>query len=142
MGKTNWKRVFLGGLAAWIILEILLWIAWVIYLGEPMNSALKALNPAFQETIGYEILWLVIYLAAGIITVWLYSAIRPRYGAGPKTAVIAGVIVWFLCVLLFDVATGSFGLFPSSLLVIDTITHLVMYVAAALVGAWVYKEQG
>jgi hypothetical protein len=141
MGKTNWKRVFLGGLVAWIVLEILLWIAWVIYLEDPMNSALKAVNPAFKVTTGYEILWLGIYLAAGIITVWLYSAMRPRYGAGPKTAVIAGVTVWFLCVLLFDVASGSFGLFPNSLLVIDSITHLVMYVVAALAGAWIYKEQ-
>jgi hypothetical protein len=141
MGKTNWKLVFLGGLLAGVLLNILLWIAWIIYLGDPMNSALKATNPAFQETAGYQILWVIIYLVAGIITVWLYSAIRPRYGAGPKTAVIAGVMVWFLCVLLYDVASGSFGFFPYGLLVIDSITHLVMYVVAALAGAWVYKEQ-
>ena len=30
----------------------------------------------------------------GIFAVWLYAAIRPRYGAGPKTALCAGAAVW------------------------------------------------
>src|SRR5207249_3963498 len=32
----------------------------------------------------------------GIFAVWLYAAIRPRYGAGPKTALCAGAAVWGL----------------------------------------------
>jgi hypothetical protein len=30
----------------------------------------------------------------GIFAVWLYAAIRPRYGDGPKTALCAGAVVW------------------------------------------------
>src|SRR5262249_22206685 len=32
----------------------------------------------------------------GFTAVWLYAAIRPRFGAGPRTALIAGVAVWVL----------------------------------------------
>jgi hypothetical protein len=27
---------------------------------------------------------------------WLYAAIRPRYGPGPKTAAVAGFALWFI----------------------------------------------
>src|ERR1022692_4260888 len=34
--------------------------------------------------------------AAGIIAVWLYAAMRPRFGPGPRTAIRAGAAVWLL----------------------------------------------
>jgi hypothetical protein len=30
------------------------------------------------------------------IAIWLHSAMRPRFGAGPATAIITGVAVWTL----------------------------------------------
>ena len=39
----------------------------------------------------------------GLFAGWLYAAIRPRYGAGPKTALCAGLFVWFLGYLLTSV---------------------------------------
>src|SRR5437667_4515115 len=32
----------------------------------------------------------------GVLLVWLYAAIRPRFGPGPKTSLIAGLVLWFL----------------------------------------------
>ena len=34
--------------------------------------------------------------ALGVLAVWTYAAIRPRFGAGPKTAVCAGFAVWVM----------------------------------------------
>ena len=141
MGRTNWRLVFLGGLLAGIVMNILGFVALALYLSNLWNPALEALNPAFRETIGFQTFWAVFYLVLGILAVWLYSAIRPRYGSGPQTAFLAGFIFWVLSGLSFALVLGSFGLFPVSLLVMDSITHLVMYVVAALTGAWVYKEQ-
>jgi hypothetical protein len=141
MGKTNWMRVFLGGLLAGVVLNILGYITWVIYLGKAWDPALEALNPAFEETVGVQIFWIVFYFVLGILAVWLYSAMRPRYGAGAKTAVIAGLAVWVLNGLSFAAVMASFGLLPASLLVVDSLTFLVTLVIATLVGAWVYKEQ-
>jgi hypothetical protein len=141
MGKTNWMRVLLGGLMAGVILNILGFATIAMYLREIWKPALEALNPAFNETTGFWIFWVVDYFVLGILAVWLYSAIRPRYGAGAKTAVIAGLAVWVLCGLSYAATSASFGLFPASLLVIDSITLLVMLVVATLLGAWVYKEQ-
>ena len=141
MGKTNWKQVFLGGVVAWIVIEILFVAAAVIYLKNLWDPALLAVNPDFKDTIGFQIFWAAFHLVSGILAVWLYSAIRPRYGAGPKTAVIAGLFVWTLSGLAFGAMVGAMGLFPVRVLVFDSLTTLVMFVVATLAGAWVYKEE-
>ena len=140
MGKTNWMSVFLGGLFAGIVLNILGFASIAIYARNLWKPEVEALNPAFQESIGFWIFWVVFYLVVGFLTIWLYSAIRPRYGAGPKTAVIAGLAVWVLWGLSFVVISASFGLFSVRLLFTDALTTVVMMVVAALLGAWIYKE--
>ena len=77
----------------------------------------------------------------GILAVWLYSTIRPRYGAGPKTAVVAGLAVWILNDVLPAVTLGEAGLYPANVLVINSLTSLVRYTIATLAGAWIYKEE-
>jgi hypothetical protein len=143
MGKTNWKRVFLGGLVAGIVINILAFIATFSYLKELWFPALTALAHPVSNLIAFGIFWIAFYLITGILAIWLYSAIRPRYGEGAKTGVIAGLAVWVLNKVSFAAATSSLGmgLFPADVLVIDAFTHLVMFVVAALAGAWVYKEQ-
>ncbi len=72
---------------------------------------------------------------------WLYAAIRSRYGAGPKTAVCAGLAVWVAGILLPNAAfMGASGLFPTSLTVMTTAAAIVEWVIAALAGAALYKE--
>jgi hypothetical protein len=141
MGKTNWTRVFLGGVVAWIVLEVLYVVAVVTYLKNLWDPVLLVVNPDFKDTVGFQIFWAVFYLVAGILVVWLYSAIRPRLGAGPKTAVIAGLFVWAFFGLSFGLTTGAMGIFPAKVLIFDSLTGLIMFVVATLAGAWIYKEQ-
>ena len=51
----------------------------------------------------------------GIASVWLYAAIRPRYGAGAGTAIMAGVAVWVMAHLWSGVylGMGFIGLHPA-----------------------------
>ena len=135
MGKTNWKRVLLGGLLAGIVLFVLGNAAWVIYLGKPWSSATEALGYPYPSRA------IVLQLVVGIFAIWLYSAIRPRYGAGPKTAVVAGVAFWVMSALFANISLGFAGLFPANLLLIESLTSLFLYVVATLAGAWIYKEQ-
>ena len=141
MGKTNWRRVFLGGVVAMIVIRILGGVAYVLYLEKVWSPALEALGLSTQLSVGVVILTVVRSLGVGILAVWLYSTIRPRYGAGPKTAVVAGLAVWILNVLLPAITLGETGLYPAYVLVIESLTSLVRYIVATLAGAWVYKEQ-
>jgi hypothetical protein len=100
-------------------------------------KALGKPDLSVTQIIGFNILG----FAYGIFAVWLYAAIRPRYGAGPKTAVCAGLAVWVAGVLLPNVTfMGVAGLFPSNLTVMTTGAGIVEWVAAALAGAALYKE--
>jgi hypothetical protein len=77
----------------------------------------------------------------GIAAVWIYAAIRPRYGAGPSTAVRAGLAAWALAVFLANLSSYALGLFPVRLLVITAVVALGEILVATLVGAWVYSEK-
>jgi len=141
MGKINWARVFLGGLLAGVVFNIILFAAGAIYLDDLFVPALEALNPNYQSTTGSLAFWLVLNFVSGILVVWLYSAIRPRYGAGPKTALILGLVLWIMGPLTLDCILGAMQLFPGTTLVVDALTGLLMFVVATLAGAWVYKEK-
>jgi hypothetical protein len=141
MGKINWIRVLLGGLLAGVVLIILGYLTLAIYLRNIFDPALAALGHPVHQTLGFQTFWIVFNLVSGILAVWLYSAIRPRYGAGPKTAICAGLAVWALQGLSYDAVSAAFGLFSGKAVLVDSLTALVLCVVSTLVGAWVYTEQ-
>ncbi|MFQ5652668.1 MAG: hypothetical protein ACE5IY_22270 [bacterium] len=74
---------------------------------------------------------------------WLYAAIRPRFGAGPRTAIISGVACWVLLELLgFAGSSISTGMYPGRMVLTAIIGSLVYFPVAAVAGAWLYKEEG
>ena len=102
-----------------------------------MTALGKSGGFSINQIMGFNILG----LCYGIAVVWLYAAIRPRYGAGPKTAVTAGLALWVASVLLPNIGfMGVNGLFSNNLTVMTTIGGIVECVVAALAGAAVYKE--
>ena len=139
MGKTNWKRVFLGGLLAGIVFLVL--ASATTPIAFKLREATGQIVPS-EITIGDYAFGIIISLINGIVAVWLYSAIRPRYGAGPKTALIAGLFLWFFSVLLGSgnslSATASI---PLNIFLISSCVAMIPIVVSTFVGAWVYKEQ-
>lgn len=139
MGKINMGRVIVGGLVAGLILNISESVLNTIVIGKDWENAMKELNrPAFSST---AIMWFIIFgFVLGLLTVWLYSAIRPRYGAGPKTAVIAGLAVWAFAYFYPTIGMMQMNLFPSRLLVIGLAWGLVEMIVASLAGGFLYRE--
>jgi hypothetical protein len=78
----------------------------------------------------------------GIASVWLYAAIRPRYGAGPRTAVAAGLAVFVLAHLWSGVYLGAgfTGLISPRLAWLPVVWGLFEAPIGTLVGAWLYRE--
>jgi hypothetical protein len=140
MGRINLSRVILGGLVAGIVANILGYLVDGVLLAPRWTSAMQALgkgNFSTNQILAFNILG----LAYGIFAVWLYAAIRPRYGSGPKTALCAGLAVWVAGVLLPNAAfMGVAGLFPADLTVMSTLAGAVEWAAAILAGAALYQE--
>jgi len=78
----------------------------------------------------------------GIASLWLYAAIRPRYGAGPKTAVCAGLAVWVLAHLWSGVYLGAgyTSFVTPRLALLPVAWGLIEAPLGTLVGAWLYRE--
>jgi hypothetical protein len=139
MGKINMGRVILGGLVAGLVLNIVDSIAYGVVLAADFEAAMRDLGRG--PIAASQILWFVIVdFLYGILLVYLYAAIRPRFGPGPRTAVIAGVLVWVGAALLHTLAEMPMGLIPTRLAVIGLVIAMVAFPVAAVVGAWLYKE--
>src|SRR5262245_38070910 len=95
MGRINLGRVVLGGLLAGLVLNIGESLLNAVVLASDMEAVTTARN--VPQVGGSAIAGFVLMcFALGIGLVWLYAAIRPRYGAGVKTALIAGIVVWLM----------------------------------------------
>src|SRR6266508_1219330 len=139
MGRINMGRVLLGGLLAGLIIHISEFILNGVVIADEMNAAMAALNkPPIANSM---IVWFVVLgFGLGFMTVWLYAAIRPRFGAGPSTALCAALTIWGLAYLYPNIFITIMDLFPAKLMVIGTVWGLVEVIAAGVAGAWVYTE--
>jgi len=140
MGKINWGKVVLGGLLAGVIIDVVEGILEGVILGPEWRQAMQALGHPLQETRTNITLHVLLGFAYGLVALWLYAAIRPRFGAGPKTALYAGLGVWVLGNLLPSVNWGPRGLVPGHLFAIAVAVGLVEIVVATEAGAWFYQE--
>jgi len=137
MGKINWSRLILCGVLTGVVWTVLSAMStW--YVGADFNAAVPG-NKIFAPGAGLAAFLLSVNLAGGIWAMWLYAAIRPRYGAGAKTAAVTG-FSWWVVSTLADATWGSFGLVPVKALLPVSAVSLPEMIIAALVGAWLYKE--
>lgn len=144
MGKIAWGRVILGGLVAGI-----LWFAFEGFvhgflLGQGWHAAMAALGRSEEQMQAgngrFMFLVTIWSFLAGIAGVWLYAAIRPRFGPGPKTGVIAGIGLWVMTYLAPSIVDYAFNLWPSELVLMPLATSFFESIIATLVGARLYKE--
>jgi hypothetical protein len=141
MAKINWGRVLLGGLVAGLIINAAEYLVNGVILQARWAEAMKGIGkPAMMS--GAQIAAFNVWgFCVGVFTVWLYAAIRPRYGAGPKTAVCAAASVWALGYLLAGVVPMVLHTLPRRLMAVGIAAGLIEVIAAALAGAWLYKEE-
>ncbi|HEY3171411.1 MAG TPA: hypothetical protein VGK86_02440 [Thermoanaerobaculia bacterium] len=142
MGRINWGKVFLGGLLAGVVINVGEFLFHAVLFKDQMAEAMRALgkDPATVMTGSAVLIWNILGFLTGIAAVWLYAAIRPRHGAGPKTAAIAGVGAWFIGRFLGALGEMNMGVFPQSIILIGLVWGLVEFIVATLAGGWFYKE--
>jgi len=139
MNKINVGRVVLGGLVAGVVLDIGNFLLNRVWLREELKADLGRLNLS-EPGNDFIVKAVVLTLILGIGIVYLYAAIRPRFGAGVKTAICAGLMVWFVAVLYTGLIIGMIFKLSDGLTVKRIVFGLFEYAIAAVAGAWLYKE--
>lgn len=96
MTKINWLRLFIGGLVATVILFLTDGILHEHLVHQDWEAVYGALG-AHEATTSHGVAivyFLVFEFGRGFLAVFVYALMRPFFGAGPRTAVMAGIVSW------------------------------------------------
>jgi hypothetical protein len=140
MGGINFGRAILGGLVAGVILNVGEFVLNGVILANDMKEFFKRCGFPPEPPSSFMVIAIVITLILGIVIVIGYAAIRSRFGAGPKTAIIAALFAWFGVYVYQNVIAVGLGIIPTRLFMIALAWGLVEYIIATIAGAALYKE--
>ena len=139
MGGINFGRVIIGGLVAGVVLNAGETLLNAVILKNQMTEYMT--EHRFPQITGSGIgIAMAMTFVLGVVMILGYAAIRSRFGAGPKTAIIAALFAWFGAVVYPNVIGAGFGFIPTNLLLLLLGWEIVEYAVAALAGAALYKE--
>jgi hypothetical protein len=140
MARINTARVVMGGLAAGVVMNVLDFVFNVLLLGPRFERQTEMLNPALTGYAGRAMAgFITLDFLLGLTLVWLYAAIRPRFGPGPRTAIIAGLTQWVILVGAFT-SYWFQGMYTWRLVAAAHACGLVVTLVGACVGGMLYKE--
>lgn len=139
MSNINVGRVIGGGLVAGVVYNAGEAFLNLVILKDAGDAMVKRLSipPIGDEFIMKATLMMFV---VGIVNVFLYAAMRPRFGPGPKTAALAGLAIWFLSFVYLSLMMTWMGVFEMGPTITGLAFELVEAILASLAGAWVYKE--
>ena len=139
MSSINLGRVLLGGFVAGIVINVFEYVLNGVVLADQWPGIMSAINRpplTFHDIVIFNVMGFV----EGVVAVWTYAAIRPRFGVGVKTAVYAGVLTWVTAYVLATVTPVVMGVFPAHLAFVMVAVGLVEIIVATIAGAWLYQE--
>jgi hypothetical protein len=139
MNDINFGRVLLGGLVAGLVLNIGEYLLNEVVFVKQMEEMVSRMNLT-RPGASFIAVAVVLTFILGIVIVWIYAMIRPRFGPGPKTAIIAAFVAWFCVYVYTGILNGAFLGIPSTFLVMAMLWGVIEYILAAVAGARLYKE--
>jgi hypothetical protein len=137
--KINLPRVLVGGLMGGLIINIGEWFLNFVIVADYSKELFARLNVPLP-TASALLPGLVMNFLLGIVIALGYAAIRPRFGAGPRSAVIFALFAWFLVYVYPGVFNMILFSIPPKQTLIAFGWSLLEYVVAALASAAIYKE--
>jgi hypothetical protein len=140
----NTQKVLIGGIAAGVVMNVIDFVVNKYILGARMMAESEAFKPGMSASMmSGKVMasYIVMDLVLGILLVWTYAAIRPRFGPGVKTAVYAAVLFWILAGIFLS-GYLHMGMMSTGLWAEFAFFGLVNFVLSAWVGARLYSEEG
>jgi hypothetical protein len=141
MSKMNFRRWLLAGLVAGVIMDILGFLIDGIWLKPAWQSGMQSLGLTGFAPSAWA--WFnVLGVVNGLMALWVYCGIRPRFGPGLNTAFKAAVVVWIVGALIPNLSLMVFGgLFSHQLAAYTTLGSFIQIVVGVIAGAALYKEE-
>lgn len=140
----NTRKVVIGGLAAGVVLNLIDFLSNGVVFADRMRADANMFKPGLGDQMavmdgGAIATYVAMDFVVGLLLVWTYAAIRPRFGPGAKTAVYVAIVFW----IFGAITTSGFmhmGIMSSGLWFQYALVWLVNLLLAVLAGGMVYKE--
>ena len=138
MHGMNPTRILLGGLVAGLVINVGETLLNMVVIADEMQAMIAAAGGgmtswAMPMFITMAFVWGILFVAA-------YAAIRPRFGAGWQTAVIAGTTMWVVGNLLPTLGLLGMGIGAASPALTSVAWGFFEFNLATVAGAAVYQE--
>jgi hypothetical protein len=142
MSRINVGRVIIGGIVAGVVLFFLLGALHMKLLAadwEAWKATMVAVSHAPSQQTSMK-LWFAMSLVTGLAGVWIYAGIRPRFGPGVKTGLLAGFLLWLGADVPAFLENLAMGILPMRIIQYCLVGELVAVLVSVLIGAAIYKE--
>lgn len=141
MAKINWGRFIVGTLIAAIIMFVTDGFIHETIAKADWKAVYDGLRAAEPQPHGTSMVYFALFeLGRAFTSMLFYVTMRTLFGAGPKTAVLAGIAGWIAFSLTGPVQFIPLGFFSNALWLKVGAIHLVTSIVATLAGAALYKD--
>jgi hypothetical protein len=141
MADINYGRVVIGGLAAGVVANAFDFVVNMYLMADDIERMARRLNLDMNaiNSPSVAMIWVGVDFVIGLLMVWTYAAMRPRFGPGPGTAIkAAGLLLVAITAVLFGF--HGMGVFTPDSIMKGTLFSAITMTAASLIGAKLYKE--
>jgi hypothetical protein len=141
MNKIRVRRLLYAGLATLLTFVAVEFVVESLLFGPLFGRILGEWHGALQIQgwrLGNSLLNITIALVNCTLLTWLYAALRPMFGVGPRTALVTSAFA-YLFVAAFAINGVNVGTYPLRIAGIELLYQLVELPIAILVGASVYE---
>jgi len=141
MAQINWGRLIVGTLIAAIIMFVTDGFIHEAIAKADWRAVYEGLGAREPEPHGLSMVYFAIFeLGRGFTAMMFYVLMRAFFGAGPKTAVIAGITSWIAFSLTGPVQFIPLGFFSHALWLKVGAVQLLASIVGTIAGAALYKD--
>jgi len=142
MASINTGKVVAGGLVAGVVANAVDFVTnnYVLAADWQAWAAAHNIDAATLTSGAVAGTWIAVDFIFGLLLVWTYAAMRPRFGPGIQTAFFAGLVIYLAPTLVLFGFT-MMGMMTMAMFVKGSCAAIVATFGAAIAGAAIYKEE-
>ena len=141
MAKINWGRLVVGSLIAAIIMFFTDGFIHETIAKADWKAVYDGLRAAEPEPHGLSMVYFALFeIGRAFTAMMFYVTMRAFFAAGPKTAVLAGIVGWIAFSLTGPAQFIPLGFFSNALWIKVGAIHLLTSIIATIAGAALYKD--
>lgn len=140
MGRMNWSRILLAGLLAGMVINTGEYLLHKIILQQEWAELMQKFKEAAAPKPGQFGALTVAGFIIGVVTVWLYAAIRPRFVSATRAVLSAAIAIWIPGYCLGLLAPFLLGILPAGLVFSSMGGGLIELTIGASLGGLIYAD--